>query len=111
MVWLEVTHTQHMSASQANQALLKKFDTSTKCVSMHDYMYQFIVLQRENVLILREESPKGKTHTKGKRQTETARFGPISGQIVTPLICYPPTPILVRIRDLFDTTGTDPIGL
>ena len=48
--------------------------------------YQFIVLQRVNVLILREESPKGETRTKEKRQTETARFGPISGQIhvVTP---------------------------
>ena len=53
---------------------------------------QFIVLQRVNVLILREESPKGKTHAKEKRQTETARFGPISGQMVSPrLISYPPT--------------------
>ena len=35
-----------------------------------------------NVLILREESPKGETHTKDKRQTEIVRFGPISGQMV-----------------------------
>ena len=40
-----------------------------------------------NFLFLREESPKGETHTKEKRQTETARFGPISGQMVTPLCC------------------------
>ena len=34
--------------------------------------------------ILREESPKGETRAKEKHQTETARLGPISGQMVTP---------------------------
>jgi hypothetical protein len=33
-------------------------------------LFQFIVRQRVNVLILREESPNGESHTKEKRQTE-----------------------------------------
>ena len=61
-----------------------------KWVAAVELHSQFIVLalQRVNVLILREEhraerqANKCKPHTKEKRQTETARFGPISGQMV-----------------------------